>query len=65
MAEALHQNCVACRAKCAGTTGEHETMAMLVMVLHGISFEQLHDDLCFAHRHTVDVALAAWRLEGG
>jgi hypothetical protein len=54
--EALHFNCVACRAASSEETAETATLVMLVIVHDDLTAEEIHRDLCFAHRRRVEDA---------
>jgi hypothetical protein len=62
-AEALHFNCVACRAASEGDGGEIATLSILVMIHDDCTPEAIHRDLCFTHRRRVEDAVAKAKAE--
>lgn len=60
----LNDDCVLCHAQNEQLGEVDGTVALLMMMLvDGITAEDVHRDLCFAHRRRVDDNVAAMRKE--
>jgi len=59
----LNDDCVLCHAQNEQLGEVDGTVVLLMMLVDGITAEDVHRDLCFAHRRRVDDNVAAMRKE--
>lgn len=61
----FHFNCVVCQSVAKQLTGKEAALTLLAMLRDDTSPEEMHRDLCFAHRRIVEDVSRSMQAERG